>query len=357
MTHRLGFALEHTLGNTTHAENLKRVVAEDSSVRPFYADLNPFASRLWLATLPGIRNNWQVRASLEAYLTLRAQWLDGAFFHTHSTSLFSAGLMRRVPSVLSLDATRVQLDSFGAHYGANPNPNPRIKALNRRLYQRAYTAARHLVTFSAWTRDSLIADYHVPADKVTVMPQGVDVDFFRPDTSARPGDGVTRLLFVGGEFERKGGDLLLRWARETRTPTPWQLHVAARSEVPETPGVIVHRGIRNNTPELARLYQQSDIFVLPTRADCSPWVVIEAMACGLPVVSSRVGGITEMSPDGETGFLLEPDDYPGLAERLDALVSDAGLRRRLGDAGRRRAEMAFSLDNYRRVVAAVRDVT
>ncbi|MCC2669393.1 MAG: glycosyl transferase group 1, partial [Armatimonadetes bacterium] len=104
---RLGLAMEYSLGHVTHADNLKAVLARDRSVRPSYIDLPYHRTPGWWAGLPGVRSNWSLRASLGAYLGLRRRTasLDGALFHTQVTSLLSANIMRRVPSVISLDAT------------------------------------------------------------------------------------------------------------------------------------------------------------------------------------------------------------------------------------------------------------
>ncbi len=347
----IGFIFQTRLGHGTHAGNLNMALEARTDVTPYWR--NPEEYQRKVERMPLTTRSWRVHLAVGGYLALRplARRLRAALIHTQDPAPFCAGMMRRLPTVISLDATHLQLQSFGDHYGGAGSP--RVEALKMRLYARTYAAARHLVTFSEWARQSLLTDFHVPPEDATVVPQGIDTDLFRPEPSLRSGGGVARLLFVGGDFIRKGGDLLLRWARE-RAGGPWELHVAARGAVPETPGVVVHRGVRNNSPELVRLYQQSDLFVLPTRADCSPWVVIEAMACGLPVVSCRVGGVTEMAPDGETGFLTAPDDYGALAERLDALVADAALRRRLGAAGLERARALYGLDNYRALLDLVR---
>ncbi len=340
---RFAFALEYSLGHITHAQNIKRTLEERPEIIPTFVDL-PFDGLTGSWTkLPGIRSNWSLRASLGAWLGLRgaARHLDAALFHTQVTSLFSAGIMRRVPSVISLDATPIQYDALGAFYGHQPSANARLEAVKKRLNQRAFSAAHHLVTWSQWTRASLVSDYGVPADKITVIPPGVDQALFRPDPSLRPGDGVVRLLFVGGSFARKGGELLLRWARETSVSAPWELHLVTRDAVPDTANVIVHQNVANNGADLVRLYQRSDVFVLPTLADCFSLVAMEAMSCGLPVVSTRLGGIPEIVADGETGFLLNPDDYPALARRLDQLVEDAGLRQRLGQAALEQARTQF----------------
>jgi glycosyltransferase involved in cell wall biosynthesis len=84
-----------------------------------------------------------------------------------------------------------------------------------------------------------------------------------------------------------------------------------------------------------------DAFVLPTRADNLPMAILEAMSVALPVVATRVGGVPELVVDGETGYLVEPDDAAGLAHALDALLADPGRHRRLGEAGAARVTEHF----------------
>jgi glycosyltransferase involved in cell wall biosynthesis len=103
-----------------------------------------------------------------------------------------------------------------------------------------------------------------------------------------------------------------------------------KSEVPEEPGVTVHRNLGPNSAELVALYHQADVFCLPTRGDCLPMVLSEAGAAGLPAVSTAVAGIPEIVRDGETGLVVPPDDRPALVRALRRLVDDPDLRLRLG---------------------------
>ena len=355
----LGFALEYSLGHITHAQNLKGVLAKDTSVRPTYVDL-PFHDTpgRW-ARLPGVRSNWSVRASLGAYLGLRphVKRLQGALFHTQVTSLFSAGLMRRVPSVISLDATPLQYDALGAAYGHAPSGSARLEALKTRLNQRAFGAARHLVTWSQWAKDSLIVDYGVPADKITVIPPGIDAALWQaPPRPTRPGAGVN-ILFVGGDFARKGGDTLLEAFQQLPATLNAQLHVVTKTERvgQGCPSVTVHHGVAPNSERLRQLFAQADLFAFPTRGDCLPLAVMEALAAGLPVITTGVGALAEAVTHGETGLVVPPGDPQALASAIRALASDAALRLRLGEHAREAALDRFSAaTNYRRLVDTVK---
>jgi glycosyltransferase involved in cell wall biosynthesis len=104
-------------------------------------------------------------------------------------------------------------------------------------------------------------------------------------------------------------------------------------------------GERDDVPELLA---GSDVFVLSSRSEGLPVSVLEAMAAELPVVASNVGGLAELVVDGETGVLVPPGDAQALADALTRLIQDPELRRRLGAAGRARAEALFDLSGFRR---------
>ena len=95
-----------------------------------------------------------------------------------------------------------------------------------------------------------------------------------------------------------------------------------RDGVEPEPGVTVHRDVKANSLTLRQLYATSDIFVLPTQADCFSLVCMEALAAGLPVVTTKVGGIPDIVLDGKTGRLLEAGDSAALGDALEMLVTD-----------------------------------
>ena len=372
----LGFALEYSLGHTTHAQNLKAALAELPAgegwpaIHPTFVDL-PFDGipGAW-TRLPGVRSNWSLRASIGAYLGLRrhAKRLNAALFHTQVTSLLSTGLMRRVPSVISLDATPLQYDALGAFYGHTPSSSSRLEALKKRLNVRAFGAAQSIVTWSEWAKGSLVKDYGVAAEKITVIPPGIDIARWSRDPQLPRVTGPTTLLFVGGDFERKGGSGLLeawkmlpstvRQGAElhivTKTWTGEQEQEQRRSNSESMATVFAHRGVQPNSSVLRELYQRADLFVFPTRGDCLPLAVLEAMAAGLPVITTAVGALPEAVNHGQTGWVVPVDDTSALTEAMATLINDPALRRTLGVQAGEAARTRF--DGTRNYQALIRQV-
>lgn len=356
---RLGFALEYSLGHTTHAQNLKCVLNEDPNIVPTYIDLPYHGMTGRWTKLPGVRSNWSLRASLGAYLALRprAKSLQAVLFHTQVTSLLSVGLMRRLPAVISLDATPIQYDALGAFYGHTPSSNSRVEAFKKKLNLRAFAAARRLVTWSCWTRDSLVCDYGVPAEKIEVISPGIDTNrWCFPRGTSSPNRPV-HLLFVGGDFPRKGGDVLLTAFNKIAPHFDVCLHVVTKTEGigQGLPQVRVYHDLTPNSEGLQQLYRQADLFVFPTRGDCLPLAVMEALAAGLPIVTTAVGALPEAVTHEETGLVVPPDDPEALANAMTRLIIDPALRDRMSLRAREVALERFdAATNYRRLIDVVK---
>jgi glycosyltransferase involved in cell wall biosynthesis len=273
--------------------------------------------------------------------------IDAYFFHTHTTALGTFDLMRQRPVVISIDATPRGFDAMAASYDhATGGPLDSVKhALTRTLFRRA-TA---LVTWSAWAKRSLVNDYRISPERVTVIPPGTQLDLWTTDRPERaPGEPV-RVLFVGGDFRRKGGYDLLE-ACAPLLPDRCELHVVTRTPPPDRPGLHVHTGVQPNSAEMRRLYAHADIFALPTYGDCLAMVIMEAMAAGLPVVTTPVGGMAEAVREGTTGYLVQPGDVANLRGAIEALIAQPARRRAMGAEAVRIASDRFdAAANARRV--------
>lgn len=192
--------------------------------------------------------------------------------------------------------------------------------------------------------------YNVPSNRILIIPNGVDVNHFKP--SQRYRSNVRRelavpidapvLLFVGHEFKRKGlADVIKAMPHlphETRllvvgsdNSGPFRRLAKA---VAIDPTRILFLGARS---DLSRIYPAADAFVFPTYYEAFGLVCMEAMASGLPVFATKVGGIEDYLVDGTNGYFIEHDGK-NIAERLCPVLSDPVLRMRLGQEARRTAE-------------------
>lgn len=351
-----GFLMEQTLGHVTHYTNLRTAVDGDATVRASWYALS-FAPESGMERLPGLRSNWSARASWKAWRSLKNDrayvHYDALFFHTQVTTLLSAGVMRRVPSVISLDATPINYDAVGAAYGHATGGHV-VEQVKRSMNARALRAAAAFVTWCTWARQSLVRDYGLEGRRIEVIPPGVNLALWPEPRPRNSGDAI-RILFVGGDFARKGGSILLEALHGLERP--WELHLVTKGTVEEQPGVHVYRDATPNSDLLLRLYANADIFVLPSLADCFPLVVQEAMAAGLPVVASDVGAINEAVVHGETGLLVPPGDARALGLALATLANDARQRVRMGRRGRTLAETKYdSTANARKILGIMGDL-
>lgn len=234
-------------------------------------------------------------------------------------------------------------------HGAQP-------AWNDRRAVREMVEADFVLVPSAFARQSLIAE-GLPAAKLIEIPFGVDLQRFRPpaDRPTRP----FRAMFVGQVALRKGvPDVLEAWRQ-----LAWQdaeLWVVGRQSAE------LHRlwprwanlpGLRHlpHTPDIPALLQQADVFVFPSLEEGSALVTYEALAAGLPVITtSNAGSVVQ---DGVEGFLVPIRDPAALAARLEQLRRDPALRLAMGAAARQRAEL-FPWTAYgEKLVQAYRRIT
>jgi glycosyltransferase involved in cell wall biosynthesis len=206
------------------------------------------------------------------------------------------------------------------------------------------------VAWSTWTKASFVEDYGCREEDVAVIPPGIQLDQFAPGDRSH---ALPRILFVGGDFVRKGGDLLMDVYRKRLRGKAELVLVTRDSTGAEEPGVTVHRDVTANSAKLRELYGTCDVFALPTRADCYSVACMEAMAAGLPVVATNVGGISDIVKGN--GFVIAPDDAVALGDALETLVTDTSKRRQMGEASRAEAGRRFEArENARRLFEFVR---
>jgi glycosyltransferase involved in cell wall biosynthesis len=239
-------------------------------------------------------------------------------------------------------------DRFTARCGACPlMGSSGSRDLTRRIHDRKATALQSLapettriVAPSHWLAEQARKSALLGRFDVEVVPNGLDVETFAPrdKTAARDVLGLPRdariVLFAADNVgdHRKGMDLLLK-AVEELSLGPVTL-VAIGSVGGRLPEGSVSLGRIENGRLMSHVYSAADVFVLPTRADNLPNVLVEALACGVPCVSFRVGGVPDVVRHGMTGLLAEPEDVASLRDTLATLLADDDLRARMGRKGR-----------------------
>ena len=340
---RAVFAMEQHLGHLTYARNLRAAVEADGRLCASWVgiDYDHPDGPGRLAT---------IHPALHGPLAGRRQVVDGlheaaadvAFFNTQVPAVLGAPSSLRLPYVVATDITPRQYDGMAVHYGHRVDRRRLVAMAKHRVNEQVFRRSRRVVCWSSWCAESVVDDYGVPADRVEVVAPGVDLTTWCPAPDAGPHtDRPLRLLFVGGDLERKGGRLVIDAFR--RLPAGRvELHLVTRTPYePEADGIVVHSDLWPNSPELIGLYQRCDVFVLPSRAEAFGIAAVEASACGLPVVASRSGGLTDIVVDGVTGLALPDVDVESLTAAVERLLADQGTARRMGVAARDRAERLF----------------
>jgi glycosyltransferase involved in cell wall biosynthesis len=187
-------------------------------------------------------------------------------------------------------------------------------------------------------RTSLIQEYDIPPSAVTVVGCGPNVDY--PKSLAGLGElsryETRTVLFVGRhDFERKGGPELLEAFYGVREALPEARLRIVGVRLPRDPPGVRSFGEVLDHAELTNLYRTSSVFCMPSRFEPLGIAISEAMAYGLPVVGTRVGGIPEAIRDGQTGIVVEPGDIGQLRDALIRLLTNTHEAATMGNNGRK----------------------
>ncbi|MFO7546974.1 MAG: glycosyltransferase [Trueperaceae bacterium] len=257
-------------------------------------------------------------------------------FSIQIQSLFDASVPG-VPHFVYTDHTNRANLFYGDHGGRGLYP-PVWQALEQQIYlhaERVLVRSRHVAR-------SLEEHYAVESARIRCVYAGSNVPMLRPYSERTP--AVSKdILFVGMDWERKGGPDLLAAFRRVRDRHP-DATLTLVGEAPEMsePGVRVLG--RLGSERLDRLYAEAAVFALPTLREPFGIVFVEAMERGLPIVATTVGALPDMVEDGVNGYLVEPGDVDALADRLNRLLDDPEARIRQGAAGRRIVEDRYNWD-------------
>jgi glycosyltransferase involved in cell wall biosynthesis len=248
---------------------------------------------------------------------------------------------------------------FHFHASGHSSLYTRLPSWQRWLFRRAYFGADAAIRISDLTPDD---GQQLEARSEYIVPNGIEdpsaqklVPAFRSSENGNP----LRVLFVAMLYEAKGLLVLIDACAElTQRGVPFHLDVMGRFQSKEFELRVRDRigqwRIKDSVCFLGHLsgreklaaFAQANVLCHPTFHDTFPLVLLEAMACGMPVVATRVGGIPSIVDDNRTGFLVKPNDPVDVASRLAQLAEDRSLREQMGMAGREKFLREFSITQH-----------
>lgn len=270
---------------------------------------------------------------------LRGEW---DILHAHAYGYFPtfAGALGRM----------MDRGAFVVTPHADPgNPRAAKWAFDRLVPRMTLRRAERVIALTP-REATLLEAWGVPADRIAVVPNGVDTAEFSALRRAGATGREVTALFAGRCYPRqKGLEVLLQAMTQVPAARSLRLRIVGedwggyamvaaltREFQLQDRVTLVGRVARQ---DLLDEFARADIFVLPSLFDSFPIALLEAMAAGLPVIATRVGGVPDVVRGGETALLVDPGDAMGLARTLDTLARDEGLRRELGNRGRERSAL------------------
>jgi len=243
------------------------------------------------------------------------------------------------------DATPRQLNELD-YAGKGERMNPWLGRLFSRNLSRLASEGHHFLCCSSWYGNGIIEEFGAKRDQISILPPDVDTDYWSPiGRLYESGKAGLRIIFVGADFKRKGGDLLLEVAAlPAFAQCEWHFVTKSPQETNQS-NLFFYAGFNSDDAGLRDLVRSCDLFALPTRADCSSIATIEASACGLPVVSTRMAGIPEIVVDGHTGTLVSaPPTVESVACAIKRYLDNPSLRVQHGKNGRLKAVREYGID-------------
>lgn len=241
--------------------------------------------------------------------------------------------------------------------GSRREINPDKSAAQIWLQRQAYRCATKVVANSQAAQRALEQEGLAP-ESIAVIPNGVDLPSFAERSASR---AVRTVVTVANLRPEKSHETLLASAATLIREYPdLRFRIvgdgprrAALERLARARGLEAHVEFLGHREDVPALLHQADAFVLPSRSEAFPNGVVEAMAAGLPVVASAVGGLLELVEDGRTGLLVAPGDPDQLTAALRRLVQQPALAAALGSAARETVRRRYA---FERMVAAFEDL-
>ena len=277
------------------------------------------------------RNELLYAPATARYLQRLAHHIAGKLkpvFTLQTTTRFNAG-GGKLPHFTVVDVTLAAVrEQYRALYNSSDSALDRLHAFQQQVYDQSNA----VFAMGKYVRDSLVHDYRVAPHCAVAIGAGPNINLGAPSTVA----ASQKVLFVGTNWQRKGGPTLLAAFRRLRQKYPQaELEIVGCTPEIDEPGVrVVGRVPRE---DLHRYFTQARLFALPTLLEAFGIVFVEALHFGLPIIGTNIGAVPEMVADGVNGFTVPPNDASALGDALERLFADDALAARMGAASSDRA--------------------
>lgn len=327
-------------GWQTRQANIEAHVRRDGRLRPSFAHVTGWREGgLLERSLPaGVAG--RLRAAAEARGFARLPRPDVTWTSCLELAVpylwANVGPLRR-PLVVETDWVYEQQEAMAELYFRRPPRSGLDGRSHRSLERLLFDRVTLFTPISNWAAEGL-RRVGVADERIRVLHPGVDLGAWAAPVRGVAEGRPLRVLFVGGDFARKGGPMLVD-AVGGPLAGRVEADIVTRDDVAAGAGVRVHRA-GPNSEQLRTLFREADLFVLPTRAECFGHAAVEALASGLPVVMGDVGGARDIVTDGETGWLIEPEPAAVVAALERAWEARAVLPA-MGARARAAAEQRF----------------
>jgi len=328
-------------GNSNHAGPIRSPV-----------DLYEFAAtRMGVYTEP-------LAFSMRAYQEIKRLVGEVKFDVIHDNQCLGYGLTLMKRLELPLVATihhPISIDRE-ADFG---QARSRLERLRRRWFYSFYIPMQSLVarrvdqviTVSECSAREIERLIEIPSSRIRVVYNGVDTNLFRNNNGIAKEPGS--MIFVGNTEDRKKGIIhLLQALRLIKGECPVKLTIVDGGS-PETtyaPALVSEYGLEDQVTivrrlsgeDLVRRYSSAEIAAVPSLFEGFGFPAAEAMACELPVITTKAGALPELVSDGDNGILIDPGDVQALAAAIKLLLKDEEMRHRMGHAGREKVKRKFN---------------
>jgi len=213
-------------------------------------------------------------------------------------------------------------------------------------------AAKKVITISEYNKRYLIKKFHIPEEKIAVVHSGINLDYFTENSVLKNGEKI--ILSVARLHPVKGLDNLIKACGILDNKRiDFKCFIIGRGEEKDNLEKLINELNLNDKvfllgakplEEVREFYKKATVFVLPSRQETMGVTTMEAMASGLPVISTNIYGIPELVEHRVSGFLVSPDNEKEVAFRIEKLLEDENIRARIGKMGRKKIEEKFSLE-------------